>query len=227
VTRLVTATSLSLSDNREVKQSTMTMLLRQTIFATPRVVAAITAPPDRRHGCAWLRGGDRRPPREAGGNYQIVDGERRLRAWRRSTRCAGTIPVRVVALTDDELRQGALRGNLLHRPLGPWAAALALTQLRDMGMTAAEIAAYVGQSEAWVRLRLGLLALEGPLREAAIVDPDSLILLGTVALLAAEEREDLFTRLAIAIATAAELAAVVAAKRRGLRRLEHTVPDGT
>src|ERR1041384_6654641 len=96
--------------------------------------------------------------RRAGERFQLVAGERRLRA----SRIAGlaTVPVIVRSVGDDDLLRDALIENVQRVDLNPLEEAAALRQLvDDFGSTHEEIAARVGKSRAAVTNALRLLAL--------------------------------------------------------------------
>src|SRR5262245_21889382 len=167
-----------------------------------------------------------RPPREQGGRYQIVAGERRWRAWQRSQKCRGSIPVQIVDYTDAEMRQSAIRENVLREDLTPWEEALAIAPLQQEGMSVRKIAEFVGKSKGWVQGRLTLLRLpEGPLRDAARADPESMTLPKTLMLLPENERDHLFARVKSGELNEEDLRALIRAKREGIRRLEASVRD--
>src|SRR5262245_17271672 len=83
-----------------------------------------------------------RKPREHHGRYQIVAGERRWRAWQRSRKCTGSIPVQIVDFSDDQMRQSAIRENVLRTDLTPWEEALAIEPLHQERMSVRKIAEY-------------------------------------------------------------------------------------
>ena len=96
--------------------------------------------------------------RRAHGSYELVAGERRLRA----SKLAGlrVIPAIVRETADDALLPDALIENLQRIDLNPLEEAAALRQLvDDFGATHEEIAAKVGKSRAAVTNALRLLAL--------------------------------------------------------------------
>jgi ParB family chromosome partitioning protein len=145
-------------------------------------------------------------------------GHRRVAAAKR----AGLTRVlaQFVDLDDDQMRQSAIRENLLRQDLTPWEEAVFLQGLRDDGLTYDGIAAYVGKSKGWIQNRLRLLTLEGPLREAAMTEPELLTVLNTLLFLAPADREALFARVKAGELNVADLRALVHAERRARERDE-------
>jgi ParB family chromosome partitioning protein len=95
--------------------------------------------------------------REVGGGYQVVAGERRLRA----AKMAGLerVPVVVRELDDDRMLEIALVENLQRADLDPIEEAEALAQLLARGLSQEEVAAVVGRSRPAVANAVRLLQL--------------------------------------------------------------------
>jgi ParB family chromosome partitioning protein len=102
-----------------------------------------------------------------GGTYQLVAGERRLRA----ARMAGLerVPVVIKEAASRELLELALVENLQREDLSPLEEAQAYRRLADeFGMTQEAIAGRVGKSRAAVANALRLLGLDGELRNSLV-----------------------------------------------------------
>lgn len=96
--------------------------------------------------------------REAPGGYELVAGERRLRASRMAGRA--TIPARVVEVTAEDQQLLALVENLQRQDLSPVEEARSLAELLERsGMTQVELARRIGRSQAAVANKLRLLKL--------------------------------------------------------------------
>jgi len=95
--------------------------------------------------------------RPAGQRYELIAGERRIRA----ARLAGhtTIPAIVVDVTTDQSRVEALVENLARKDLNPLEEAHAYAALVDSGYTHDQIAEVVGKSRSHVTNMLRLLRL--------------------------------------------------------------------
>jgi ParB family chromosome partitioning protein len=103
----------------------------------------------------------------AGGDYELVAGERRLRA----ARMAGLthVPVIVRTSTEVEMLQLALIENLQRADLNPLEEALAFDELASsFGLTHEQIANQVGRSRAAVSNAIRLLDLAGETRRALL-----------------------------------------------------------
>jgi ParB family chromosome partitioning protein len=167
----------------------------------------------------------RHDPQNPQGKLQLVFGHRRLEAARRAG--LTTVPVQVVAYTDEQMEQSALRENLLREDLTPWEEALALQRLRDRGLTYHQIGDFVGKSVGWVQNRLALLKTEGALREAAMHHPDLLTVITTLLHLPPADREALLERVRAGALNVEDLRVLVRAKREAERRREaETLPGG-
>ena len=105
--------------------------------------------------------------RQVNGSYELVAGERRLRA----AKLAGLdkVPVVVKELSDQEVREIMLLENLQREDLNPIEEALALKALLEEGnITQAELGKRLGKSQAWVANRLRLLEAPEPLKDLVI-----------------------------------------------------------
>ena len=105
--------------------------------------------------------------RQVNGSYELVAGERRLRA----AKLAGLdkVPVVVKDLTDQEVREIMLLENLQREDLNPIEEAQALKALLEEGnITQAELGKRLGKSQAWVANRLRLLEAPEPLKDLVI-----------------------------------------------------------
>jgi ParB family chromosome partitioning protein len=95
-----------------------------------------------------------------GGRYELVMGERRLRASQRAG--LSEIPAIVRATADDDLLRDALMENLHREQLNPLEEAAAYQQLLDdFGATHEELARKVGRSRPHISNTLRLLQLSG------------------------------------------------------------------
>ncbi|MDH7602799.1 MAG: ParB/RepB/Spo0J family partition protein [Armatimonadota bacterium] len=101
---------------------------------------------------------------KGGGSYELVAGERRLRA----ARAAGltTIPAVIRQLTDEQSLQIALIENLQREDINPIDAAAAYRRLIDeFGLTQDEVALRLGKSRSAVANTLRLLNLPAEVRD--------------------------------------------------------------
>jgi ParB family chromosome partitioning protein len=166
----------------------------------------------------------RRDPADPAAHPQVVAGHRRVEAAKR----AGLTRVlaQFVEFTDDQMKQGAIRENLLREDLTPWEEAVFLQGLRNDGLSYDEAAAYCGKSVGWVQNRLRLLTLEGSLREAAMTEPQHLTVLNTLLAFEPAEREALFAQVKEGKLNVEDLRALVRAKRRTGSPEEASLPEG-
>ncbi|MBI4142413.1 ParB/RepB/Spo0J family partition protein [Candidatus Uhrbacteria bacterium] len=103
----------------------------------------------------------------ADGAYELVAGERRLRASRLAGLATVPIIVRAGAPDDREKLELALIENIQRADLNPIERALAYQQLqREFGLTQEEVAARVGVSRSGVAHALRLLALPADMQDA-------------------------------------------------------------
>jgi ParB family chromosome partitioning protein len=102
--------------------------------------------------------------RETPGGYELVAGERRLRASKMAGRT--TIPARVVEVTPQDQHVLALVENLQRQDLSPVEEARSLAELLERsGMTQMELARRIGRSQAAVANKLRLLKLAPPVQK--------------------------------------------------------------
>lgn len=100
----------------------------------------------------------------ARGGYELVAGERRLRAALEAGLTA--VPVVVRELTDAEADELRLVENLQRQDLNPVEEAEAVRRLLERhGFTQEQLAARLGKSQPWVSNRLRLLELPGEVRD--------------------------------------------------------------
>lgn len=102
------------------------------------------------------------------GRYELVAGERRLRA----ARIAGlpTVPAQIVKLSDEQVIEIQLSENLQREDPHPMHEAQAIGQMQRTGKTIDEIAARLGKSKQFVYTRLKLLALIDSFQEMVLAD---------------------------------------------------------
>jgi len=94
-------------------------------------------------------------PGKHGRTYEIVAGSRRFRAAKEAG--LGTVPVRVMELTDDQAAEAAIIENLQRRDVEPLDEAVGFAALLTRpGWDVAEICRRVGKPEEFVRLRIAL-----------------------------------------------------------------------
>ncbi|WP_457556348.1 ParB/RepB/Spo0J family partition protein [Candidatus Pyrohabitans sp.] len=104
--------------------------------------------------------------RQVNGSYELVAGERRLRA----AKLAGLekVPVVVRELDDNQVRELMLLENLQREDLNPQEEAQALQSLLAQGITQEELGKKLGKSQAWISNRLRLLKAPEELQEMLI-----------------------------------------------------------
>ena len=100
----------------------------------------------------------------AGGTYELVAGERRLRAAERAG--LRTVPVVIREMSDDESLEIALVENLQRTDLSALEEAAAYERLmHDFGLTQEEVAERVGKSRPTIANTLRLLRLPEPIKQ--------------------------------------------------------------
>ena len=134
--------------------------------------------------------------RAVGARYQLVAGERRLRACRELELAA--VPAIVMAAADDRMLELALVENIQRENLNPLEVAVAFRQMLDtQGITQEELARALGVSRSKVGNMVRLLELPAAMKEAVA---QSRISLGHAKILLsvedASQREQLFSRIA-------------------------------
>ncbi|HLU83691.1 MAG TPA: ParB/RepB/Spo0J family partition protein [Trueperaceae bacterium] len=102
--------------------------------------------------------------RPVDGGYEVVAGERRLRAAQRAG--LTTIPAVVRELSDRETLEIAIIENLQREDLNPIEEARAFKQLLDFGMNQEQVSSAVGRSRSAVANQLRLLTLSAPIQAA-------------------------------------------------------------
>ena len=125
------------------------------------------------------------------GRYQLVVGERRLRAGR----IAGLpyIPVLVRDLTDAEVVERQLAENIQRADAHPMEEAIGIYNMQQVHKTIKEIAAHLGKSLTFVQGRLKLLSLNYDLREVYAAGHFTLTQALEVATLTTESQQSLFS----------------------------------
>ena len=114
-----------------------------------------------------------RPSTADSGRYQLVYGERRVRA----AQVVGLaeIPCEIVQQTDDEMIEIGLAENIHRRDLAPLEEAQAFRTLIDQrGYTHASLAQRIGKDRSYVEDRLALLRMPADIQEMVEQRPDSL-----------------------------------------------------
>lgn len=103
--------------------------------------------------------------RRAGNHYELIAGERRLRAAGRAG--LTTVPVVIRNATDQDMLEVALIENIQREDLNPIEEALAYRRLADeLVLTQEEVATRVGKERSTVANSLRLLQLPQPVQEA-------------------------------------------------------------
>ncbi len=100
--------------------------------------------------------------RPLGGRYQIIAGERRWRATKRTG--LEKIPARVMTCDDETTMILGITENVARRDMDPMEEANAYGSLRTLGRTIPEIAGLFGKTEKAVETSLDLLVLTEPLQ---------------------------------------------------------------
>jgi ParB family chromosome partitioning protein len=156
-------------------------------------------------------------PNDAG-RYQLVFGERRLRA----ARLAGirTIPCDVTQFSDRELLEIGLTENLQREDLDPLEEAQGLRQFMDQfGYSIRDMAERIGKSRGYIDNRLALLRVPDDVQQMVAARPDTLASAPIVAQVAtAEERQPLIEGLTSGSLTAADVRSLV----RGSQQAQST-----
>jgi ParB family transcriptional regulator, chromosome partitioning protein len=124
------------------------------------------------------------------GRYELVAGERRLRA----AGIAGfqQIPAIVRSLSDDEVIEFQLAENIQRENPHPMQEAQGIGQMLNIRKTIEEIAARLGKSKQFVYTRLKLLSLIEPLQEMFLADKLTLQQAVEIAALSRDSQADLF-----------------------------------
>lgn len=106
------------------------------------------------------------------GRYELVAGERRLRAA--TIAALKQVPAMIKSLTDDEVIEIQLAENLQRENPHPMHEAQAIGQMQRSGKTIDEIASRLGKSKQFVYIRLKLLSLIEAFQEMIFADALSL-----------------------------------------------------
>jgi len=114
-----------------------------------------------------------RPHPTIGGKYELVYGERRLRAATEAG--LSEVPCEIVRHSDVEMAEIGLAENIQRRDLTPLEEAHALKALMDQrGYSQRELAERLGKSHGYVQHRLDLLRAPEDVRQLVAQRPDSL-----------------------------------------------------
>ena len=128
--------------------------------------------------------------RSAEGRYELVAGERRLRASKIAR--LQTVPVIIKDLTDDEVIEMQLAENLQREDPHPFHEAQQIGRMIDKGLSIDEVAARLGKSKAFVYNRTKLLSLIEPFQEMLLADAITLQEAVAIAGIAPESQQQLF-----------------------------------
>lgn len=128
--------------------------------------------------------------RSAEGRYELVAGERRLRAAKIAR--LQSVPVIIKDLTDDEVIEMQLAENLQREDPHPFHEAQQIGRMIDKGLSIEEAAARIGKSNAFVYNRTKLLSLVEPFQEMLLADAITLQQAVAIAGVAPESQQQLF-----------------------------------
>jgi ParB family chromosome partitioning protein len=126
----------------------------------------------------------------ANGKYELVAGERRLRAARIAK--LEIVPVMIKQLTDEQVTEIQLAENLQRENPHPMNDAQAISLMQQTGKNIEEIAARLGKSKQFVYIRLKLLNLIDEFQEMFLADVITLQQAVNVATISKEGQEDFF-----------------------------------
>ena len=160
-----------------------------------------------------------RPHPEQDGCFQLVYGERRLRA----AALAGleTIPCDVADHTDDDLIEIGLAENIQRRDLNPIEEATALQTFIDQrGYSIRGLAERIGKDKGYVEGRLALLRVPDDVKTLVAQRPDTLDAARQLAKLDVDERQPIITALSAGTMSSREVRAFV-------RSVQETPPAET
>lgn len=120
------------------------------------------------------------------GRYQLVFGERRLRAAREAA--IHVVPCEVTQFTDPELLEIGLTENLQREDLDPIEEAQGLQRFMDeFGYTYRELAERIGKDKGYVENRVRLLRLPADVQEMVVQRPETMSAAREVARLSSAE----------------------------------------
>lgn len=128
--------------------------------------------------------------RPAGKRYELIIGERRLRA----ARIAGlsTIPCRIIPLTDEEVREIQLTENIHRENPHPFHEAQAIDQMQQEGKTIDQIAVRLGKTKRYVFNRLRFLSLIPEIQEMFVANRISIQAATDIAGVSEEAQQEIF-----------------------------------
>lgn len=124
------------------------------------------------------------------GKYQLVAGERRLRAGR----IAGlaTVPVNIVDLSDDQVLEVQLSENLQREDPHPLRDADAIARMSAQKLSIEEIGVRISKSKSFVYTRLKLSRLIDPFREMFLADKLNIVQASDIATLDSQSQQEFF-----------------------------------
>ena len=102
--------------------------------------------------------------RMEGGRFELIAGERRLRAWVSEESLGREIPCRVVAVSSAQAAELVVSENMHRVDLTPIEEAEGIMQLRELGRSDDDIADMLGRTRRWVVRRARLLNLSEHVR---------------------------------------------------------------
>ncbi len=124
------------------------------------------------------------------GGYELVAGERRLRAAKIAR--LKQVPILIKDLTDDEVIEMQLAENIQREDPHPFHEAQAIGRMLEKHQSIEEIATRLGKSKQFVYNRTKLLALIPPFQEMLVADALTLQQAVTIASLAPASQEEYF-----------------------------------
>ena len=124
------------------------------------------------------------------GNYELVAGERRLRAA--AIGGLATVPVVINQYSDEQVIEIQLSENLQRENPHPLHEAFAIAQMQDAGKIIDEIAARLGKSKPFIYTRIKLLSLIEPVQEMFLHDAINLMEASAIAGISPESQTEFF-----------------------------------
>jgi len=130
--------------------------------------------------------------RPSGDRYELVAGERRLRA----ARIAGlpTVPVIIAELTDEQVMEIQLEENMQREDPHPFHEAQAISRLLDRRYSIEEIGARLGKSTSFIYQRMKLSGLIPAFQDMFLADAINLTEAISIAALDAESQQEFFDK---------------------------------
>lgn len=125
-----------------------------------------------------------------GGRYELVTGERRIRAAKMVN--FETVPCMVKVLTDQQVKEIQLLENLQRENPHPLEDCWAILQMQEEGKSIAEIAAVLGKSKAFIFGRIQLTKLIEPFHEPFLENKISLTVAFEIACLSPASQQEIF-----------------------------------